>query len=92
MLANDTQTVYFEGVVDSSDLDTCVEVVKGQSGETEGVANVEQREDSDGPLGETRKWAFLAVYNLTFTSDSGEEIQFAEYIDCRPIVEGESIL
>lgn len=92
VLANAAQSVYFEGVVDSSDLDSCVEQIIQNVTDEDGVSDVEQREDSDGPIGGSEDGRSWAVYNLTFTGSNGDPINFVEYVDCRPIVEGESLL
>lgn len=92
VLDNGTATVYFEGIVDPSDLDTCVQQLVSSLEKTEGVSKVAQMENSDGPIGGSEAGSSWAVYTLTYTNGTGDSIDFAEYIDCRPIVEGQSLL
>lgn len=92
VLTNEISTVYIEGIVDPASLSDCIEQLVASLEDTEGVSDVELAEASDGPLEgeeEGRQWA---VYDLVYTSDDDDSIELTEYMDCRPIVEGESLL
>lgn len=92
VLENGVATVYLEGVADSSDVDTCVQTLVANLKETEGVSRVRQLKENGEPVGGTAPGQAWAVYTLTYTGSDGSKVDFAEYIDCRSIVEGESLL
>jgi len=89
---NGDTSVYFEGVKDSGTLDDCVSTLVDNLSSTKGASKVAQLEDANGPIGgseDSRSWT---VYGFTFTDTDGTKGDYAEYIDCRPISSGESIL
>ena len=92
VLTNDVASVYFEGVADSADIETCLDTVAGSLDNQDGVDDVEIAEDSDGPVGGVESNRAWAIYTFSYTSEEGEDFVFAEYIDCRSVVEGESLL
>lgn len=92
VLSNEISTVYIEGIVDSSSLDECISVLVDSLEDTDGVSDVELAEDSNGPLEGQEDGRSWAVYNFVYTGEDGDSVELSEYMDCRPIVEGESLL
>jgi predicted metalloprotease len=92
VLTNDVASVYFEGVADTADIETCLDTVASSLENEDGVSNVEIAEDSDGPIGGTEENRAWAIYTLSYTTEEGEEFEFAEYIDCRAVTPGEALL
>jgi hypothetical protein len=72
------------------DPDTCVEVTAENLADTDGISDVEEEDRLDLP--ETVRGASAALYAYVFTNDDGDEFDNLEYIECRELVEGETIL
>lgn len=92
VLTNEISTVYIEGIVDPSSLEECLAALVASLEETEGVSDVAPAEATDGTLEGQEEGRSWAVYNFVYTGEDGESIDLAEYMDCRPIVDGESLL
>ena len=90
-LTNDISTVYFEGIVNDSDLKSCIDAMVGVLEGIDGVSNVQPLENDEGPIAGSESDQEWAIFTLSLESDS-DTFELAYYIDCRPIVEGESLL
>jgi predicted metalloprotease len=92
VLSNDVSTVYIEGVSDPSTPDECVTQIAAGIGQQTGVTNVKKSRTAADPLDgqdiADRSWA---VYDFTYTPDTGDALELSEYIDCRPVETGKSL-
>ena len=90
VLDTETSTLYIEGRTDfdDGDLEACVDHDIDALEQTSEISNLDVREDENGdPMeGETADGAYKVI-TLTL-----EDTNLTEYIECRPIDEGESVL
>jgi predicted metalloprotease len=91
-LTNDTTIVTLESVLDKTDIASCVETFADAFAAGDGISDFEQMELEDGPAAGEEAGRNWAVYNFTYTAESSDSIDFALYVDCRSIVEAESLL
>jgi predicted metalloprotease len=91
-LTNGASTVYFEGFEYTGDQAECladaVELLQNESG----VSNYAQAQSETGPLEGEDTFGTWAVYDLTYTADDGTETPLTEFVICRSIVPGDSML
>ena len=90
VLENEGAVLYIEGRTDydAGDLEDCVDRDIAAIGQNSTISNLEIRDDEHGDpmVGETADGAFKVI---TLTMD---DTNLAEYIECRPVDEGESVL
>jgi len=91
-LTNGVSTVYFDGYeytgTEAQCLADAIEVLSTESG----VSGYTQAQSESGPLEGEDAFGTWAVYDLTYTSDDGTETALSEFIICRSVVPGESML
>lgn len=91
-LDNGDSTVYLEGIDSTSNTDGCVSTMHDQLAGQSGVSNVTAYTDEQGDAvagsSDSRSYA---VYQFTYAGKNGD-VDLTEYIDCRPIVPGQSVL
>jgi predicted metalloprotease len=91
-LSNSVSSVYFEGYAYTGDEAQCLaDAIESLSTET-GVSDYTQSQSESGPLEGEDTFGTWAVYDLTYTADDGTETAYSEFIICRTVVPGESVL
>nr|MDQ3044709.1 hypothetical protein [Chloroflexota bacterium] len=87
-------TLYFEAYEGfAGDPAACLEEAAAELSAEKGVSDFTVATDRNGdPLTGADATSAYAVYTLTFTSDTGEALAFADYIECRTLVPGEAVL
>ena len=92
-LVNDDSFIVISGIADLGDLDSCMEQAVDFYSSEDGVDNWEDLEDEDGdPIERSTRRRAYAAYSYTITNDSGEEVEFVNYIECRPLDDDAGIL
>jgi predicted metalloprotease len=90
-LDNGTSTVYLEGVDSSGTTDDCVASVVDSLEKGDGVSNVAIYKDESGEVSGSSATRSYAVYSFDYAGKNGS-VSYNEYIDCRPIEAGKSML
>lgn len=92
-LVNDGGSLIINGIAGMGDAESCLEQAVGFYSELDGVDNWELLEDEDGdPVeGSTRRRAY-AAYAHTAVDDDGDEADYVNYIECRPLDDDAAIL
>jgi uncharacterized protein len=91
-LTNGVSSVYFDGYDYTGDEAECLaDAVEALSTES-GVSDYTQAQSESGPLEGEDAFGTWAVYDLVYTADDGTETPLSEFVICRSIVPGESML
>jgi len=91
-ISNEVAFVYFEGQTASVDTDSCVQEYENILEGIDNVSNVELAKNLDGPDVDNSVERSWALYTYSYAEGNDDPVEFAYYVDCRSLVEGESIL
>ncbi len=92
-LTNADGSLIISGIADLGDIDSCMEQAIDFYSTDDGVENWEVLEDEDGdPIEHSNSRRAYGAYVYTITEDSGDEIDFVNYIECRPLEDDAGIL
>lgn len=91
-LDNGTSTVYLEGVDSTGSTDDCVTQVVNALKKGTGVTNVHLlKTEAGADVAGSSATRSYAVYEFDYAGKNGS-VTYDEYIDCRPVVDGQSML
>nr|MBA3337355.1 hypothetical protein [Chloroflexia bacterium] len=94
VLSNGPSSVYIEGYADGAgDPTACLTENIATLRAVEGVTDYKLREDAVGrPLAGGDSTRAFATYDLAYLSPSGERAGFVNFVECRTLVPGESVV
>ncbi|MDQ3043857.1 MAG: hypothetical protein M3R06_01720, partial [Chloroflexota bacterium] len=94
LLTNGPSSVYIEGYADGAgDPTACLTENITALREVEGVSDYTLREDSAGrPLAGGDSTRAFATYDLTYINPAGGRVGFVNFVECRALVPGESVV
>lgn len=91
-LTNNVSTVYFEGYDYTDDEAACLADAVKSLGAEDGVSKFKQAQSDSGPLEGADTFGTWAVYNLTYTAQDDSASDLTEFVICRAVVPGDSML
>ena len=92
-LGNGVSTVDITGLATDLTPEECVDDEFRYYEETEGYSDVQVALDvDDNEMRGEAAGAFWGVFWFTFTPEDGEPVEYTAYVECLPLVEGESLL
>lgn len=92
-LINDSSSLIISGIADLGDVDTCMETAIEFYSTDDGVEDWDVLEDEDGdPIERSTRRRAYGAFTYTGTDDSGDDVDFVNYIECRPLDDAAGIL
>lgn len=90
-LTNGVSLLWFEVTAFHLDLTACVQSSWDQLASNASVTNLALAENENGPMSGAAEGQSWAIFNFAYAVEYGS-VDYSQYVDCRPIVAGESML